>query len=145
VSYCTAAQVRLLYEAITVEAISDADILLTSEAFADPVIDGALRGRGAPFTAGSVPALVQSISALLTAAVVFDNKFYQTAQESGVSQALRKQAKDLLDDIRKGGLDPGGVSAPALMLTSDPALDRPETEVFTGDELTWESRNESRE
>ena len=147
-AYCTAAQVKSLSYAIKAEVtrgtIVDADITALAALVADPVIDAALFGRVAPFT--TVPTIVQMISALLTVAELYNNYFsHRDDWDSSWAGARKKLAMERLEDLQSGKLQADEITAPAMVAISDPTLDRPETETFTGDETTWEMQSEERE
>ena len=146
-AYCNAAQVRQLAGAITTDVISDADIATLADQWANPMIDGALAGMGAPFT--TIPSVIADIAALFTAARIFTDKFYQTGDYSQWAEKAREEAWDLLNRIKSGEIVPGGeVSTASVLVAADPSDDRSEYEIFTdeGDkELDWERREEERE
>jgi len=145
-TYLVPAMVRSLCHLLTSDIITDEELQTIAEQFADTEIDAALSGFGAPFSYSAPPALVKQISALLTAAVAFDDRFCQTADESRFASAKRSDARKLLERIRKGELDLGTVADDPLIDVSDSDLDRrPETQVFVGDELDWIRPTEARE
>jgi len=143
-TYLVPAMVRSLCHLLTSDIITDEELETIAEQFADTEIDAALSGFGAPFSVP--PPLVKQISALLTAAVAFDDRFCQTADESRFASAKRSDARKLLEKIRKGELDLGTVADDPLIDVSDSDLDRrPDTEVFVGSELDWIRPTEARE
>ena len=145
--YGTAAGVKRLSPLIT-DLVTQA--LMTDETIADlgnqeanPIIDGVLYGRGAPFT--TAPAIIATIANLICAGAIFEAYLSHRDDLSGWGNGKRKQAIDLLDRILNGEINASGITEPDLMAISDPTLDRPETEVFSGDETTWQQRTEARE
>jgi hypothetical protein len=145
-TYLDPDMVRSLCHLLTVDIITDAELETIAESFADPEIDAALSGFGAPFGYTSPPYLIKMISALLTTAIAFDDRFCQTADESRFAAAKRKDARSLIDRIRKGELSLGLVDDDPLIDVSDSYLeDQPEERVFVGDELDWQAPTELRE
>jgi len=146
-SYGTAANVKLISYKITKEVtdgrLSDADITSAGDTFAQPVIDSALNGLGAPFT--TVPSIVVMIWSLLTAAHVFRDRLSHRDDTEGVAGGLEKRATELLDQLRNGTLSMSGITSVPLIVVSDPTLDRPETEIIVGDPIDWQMPTEVRE
>lgn len=133
----------LITDLVTQGVIDDAGILALGEQEANPIIDGVLYGRGSPFT--TVPAIISTIANLICAGAIFEGYLSHRDDLSGWGAGKRKQAMELLDRVLQGEINAAGITEPELLSISDPTLDRPETEVFTGDETTWEQRTETRE
>jgi len=144
-TYCDPDLVRDLCNLLTTEVISDEDLEALGTNFADPEIDAALGGWGAPFGA-SPPKLIIMISSMLVTAIAFDDRFCQTADESRFASAKRKDARSLIERIRKGELDLGLVADDPLIDVSDSDLEtQPAERTFVGDELDWSPPTEIRE
>ena len=142
--YATAARVRRRNSRITTDLIADAAInTMTEEDVDKAIIDPELSGCGAPFT--TVPASVQLVSAMLTNSMIHMQYLAHTNEESAYAKAEWDRAMELLGKIKAGEYSEDGLTATPLLVMSDPEADRPETEVFTGDETTWEQRTETRE
>ena len=145
-TYLDPDMVRSLCHLLTVDIITDDELETIAESFADPEIDTALSGFGAPFGYTSPPQIIRVISALLTTAIAFDDRFCQTADESRFAAAKRKDARSLIQRIQKGELSLGLVDDDPLIDVSDSDLEtRPAEEVFAGDELDWAVPTNTRE
>lgn len=143
-AYSDAALVRSMCRKLTTAIISDVQITYIITNLADPIIDGALRDQGAPFTTPG--ALIKAISALLTIGYCFDDAYAQTGDESQFGQKKRDQAMDLLKRINEGELDPGCLTGNTVGDLEVSALDDewPEQMVFVGGYLDWKDRSEDR-
>lgn len=138
--------VRELCHLLTAEIITDEELQTIALSFADPEIDAALDEFGAPFGFTAPPQIIRTISALLTTAVAFDDRFCQTADESQFAAAKRKDARSLLTRIRNGELRLGVVDEGEPIDVSDSYLEeQPAERTFVGDELSWEAPTELRE
>ena len=137
--YCTASSVRaVLRRASSSVTITDAEIVEKHDIFAKPAIDGALSGRGAPFTAGSAPSLIQSIACLLTAASLYVDIFHKADKKSEFADGLVETAKGWLEDLRSGAASSDGILTGGGIVVTDPTSDRGHTQVIVGDETDWE-------
>jgi hypothetical protein len=146
--YTTAAGVWLLCRALQEDDYYgvEANVLTLGQQAANPVIDGALSGIGAPFVAGSIPALVVRVANLLTTADAFDDCFYSTADESRFGAKKREAGMKLLSKIQSGELDIGtSTEDEGLLILTDLDGDRGSTEIFSGVDTEWASREETRE
>lgn len=145
-TYLQVAMVRLLCKYLTTDEISDDDLEDIAITFADPEIDAALKGFGAPFGYTNPPLPVRILSALITTAIAFDSVFAQTADESRFASAKRSTAQKMIDRIRAGEIDLGIVEDDPLIDVSESDLEeRPAEEVFVGNELDWVRPTEARE
>jgi hypothetical protein len=142
-SYGTAANVRSVSYLITTALIADADVLSVGDTFAQPEVDAALTGLGAPFT--TVPSIVVMVWSLLAAAHIYRDRLSHRDDAEGAAGGLRKQAADILEQLRKGTLSMSGITSVPLLVISDPTLDMPETAVIVGDPLDWLMPTETRE
>ena len=88
-SYGTAANVKQVSYLITAEVaaspqrLTDAEITSAGDVFAQPVIDAALTGLGAPFTV--VPSIVVMVWSLLTAAHIFRDRLSHRDDADGLA------------------------------------------------------------
>lgn len=140
--YGTPAEVRRLYSGLTSTVISDQELEAIG-ADTDTELDAELAGYGAPWT-GTAPAIIRRISSMLCCAQAFDDRFWQTAQESGVARMLRERAQQLIQKIKAGEITDTGISQATVLGVTDPEADRAHTEVFTGSEVDWAARAETR-
>lgn len=136
VSYLIAAEV-------TAGRLADLDVTGAGDTFAQPVIDAALNGLGAPFA--SPPSIVVMIWSLLTAAHIFRDRLSHRDDADGLAGGLEKRATDLLDQLRSGALSMAGIATVPLLVISDPTLDLPATAVVVGGPLDWMMPTEVRE
>ena len=87
-----------------------------------------------------------AIASLMAVAVIFDDRYYQTAEESDWGRKKTDRAYKMLDRIKKGQSLPAGLTAPSGLLISDETLPHPESHVFVGsDDTGWEPRVETKE
>ena len=146
-SYGTAANVKQVSYLITAEVtagrLADPDLTSAGDVFAQPVIDAALTGLGAPFT--TVPSIVKMIWSLLSAAHIFRDRLSHRDDAEGLAGGLEKRATGLLDQLRAGTLSMSGISTVPLLMISDPEADWPATATIVGDPLDWEMPTEVRE
>jgi hypothetical protein len=139
------AMVRELSHDLSVDVITDAALESLAVNFADPEIDAALSGFGAPFVYTAPPTMIRIVRALLVTAIAFDDAFSQTADESRFASAKRSEARKMIDRIRKGEISLGLVTSdPGIDVSDSDLTDRPAEEVFVGSELDWEIPAEGR-
>lgn len=143
-AYCTADQIRKQNARITVDLISDEDLVSLAHTEVDEaIIDVLLTEIGTPFATPSP--LVSLISAMLTAAMFHDARLSHSNDESRWSAAKRKWAMDRLEEIQVGKIKLKSAGTPALIVASDPTADRPSTDVFVGPPERWQEKPEYRE
>lgn len=144
--YTTYAKVRaVLSRMMTASSLTDAEILAKHDIYAKPPIDGALAGRGAPFTAGAAPSLVQSAATLMTAAGIFLDVFGKADKRSEIVDSWIETANGWISDMRSGAASPSGITTGGSVIVTDPASDKAETAVVVSDETEWEFPSEERE
>jgi hypothetical protein len=146
-AYTTAAKVKqlsyLIADLVTNAKLTDQQILDISTALSVPEIDAALYGYGAPFS--SAPTVVVLVDTLLTGAYIFEDRLSHRDEASGWAKAKRDIAADLLERIRSGELAGSGITTQVFVVLSDPEVERPKTEYFTGDDTEWGRDAETRE
>lgn len=144
--YTTCAKVRqVLSRMMNTTTVPEAEIIAKHDIYAKPPIDAALAGRGAPFTAGSAPDLVQSVATLYTAAGVAIDVFGKADKTGETVNKWIEMADGWLNGIRSGSYSPSGVTAGAGLAVTDPTSEKGLTQTIVGDETDWQFYPETRE
>lgn len=145
--YCTVDQVKLQTKELVEESASDEFTDLKIAEFSDlssvPIIDGMLRGRGAPFT--TAPVLIQLVDAMLTAAAMMLYIYRRKGDKRSAGERLQDDGMTLLKKIQSGELDPGGevTAASPIFSGSDETL--PAGSIFVGRSgVDWRDKPEER-
>ncbi len=142
--YTTSAKVRaVMSSAMDAQTVTDGEII-AKEFLVKPKIDGRLRGRGAPWAAGSAPEIVQTIEALEIAAALFQDLHFRADKKAEFVTWAETKAEELLDAVADGRIGGDGITAGGSLLVSDLGADRGVLEEIVGEDVDWQLRPEER-
>lgn len=122
--------------------IDDEEVESVSVSTVDPIVDGHLKGNGAPFD--DPPDLVILAASLMVVSTIYDDRFAQTGKSSEWGDKKWDRGIGILNDLKTGKMAADGVTSGTRLLVSDPTKPKASTSVFTGDETDWTPRRETK-